>query len=175
LTRYGLDGPIIRKSTDIFSGSATVSAAAPDPLANHIIADPGFSDGKTKSRKKKSKSKTEVELPPLAAPTNPAEKTGDHPVFENPFLASSAALRKPPRLAAKDVAPPKPKSKRRNRIFGVLASLLGSGGIIGVFFRGLPEGSVPYVIGSYVGLGISAILLLVGVMYVFLPVRDQTE
>ena len=94
LSRFDLDGPIIRKSTDIFSGSAAVSAAAPDPLSNHVIADPGFTDGKTKKRRKKDKAIAAAAPPPSTAPANPHEKTGDHPVFENPFLASAAINRK---------------------------------------------------------------------------------
>ena len=94
LSRFDLDGPIVRKSTDIFSGSAAVSAAAPDPLANHVIADPGFTDGKTKKGRKKDKAIAAAAPPPSTAPTNPDKKTGDHPVFENPFLASAAINRR---------------------------------------------------------------------------------
>ena len=97
LSRFGLDGPIVRPSTDIFA-DAPQPPRSGDPLGNFANEDPGFA-GSAIHGKPSKKSSQPIAPPPKAASVDSAAKIP----FDNPYASAAANLRKAAKPKTADI------------------------------------------------------------------------
>jgi hypothetical protein len=97
LSRFGLDGPIVRPSTDIFADSPQPPRSG-DPLGNFANEDPGFAGSATHGKPSKKTSQP-LAPPSKAAPIDSAAKAP----FDNPYASAAANLRKAAKPKTADI------------------------------------------------------------------------
>lgn len=97
LSRFGLDGPIVRGSTDIFA-DAPQPPRSGDALGNFASENPGFADPSAPGKSSQKGS-------PTFAPSAKAAAAASQPKlpFDNPHAAAAANLRKPPKPKTADI------------------------------------------------------------------------
>lgn len=135
LAKFGIDGPIVRTSTDIFA-DAPQPPRQGDVLGNFAAEDPGFGDaGATKTKTKNP------------APTPPPKAHGGHGAtekpsalpFENPHAAAAATFAKQPKMKASELQKEfdrldKAGNNLRSMMLGFLASIPIAPAIMGLLY-----------------------------------------
>lgn len=97
LSRFGLDGPIVRPSTDIFA-DAPQPPRSGDPLGNFANEDPGFAGSAIHGKPSKKSSQ------PIAPPTKTAAAASASKIpFDNPYASAAANLRKASKPKTADI------------------------------------------------------------------------
>jgi hypothetical protein len=135
LTKFGIDGPIVRTSTDIFA-DAPQPPRQGDTLGNFAAEDPGFRDGAAAKSKKKN-----------PAPAPPPKAHGGHGAaeqpsplpFDNPHAAAAATFAKQPKIKASELQKEfdrldKAGSNLRSMMLGAFATILFAPAIIGLLY-----------------------------------------
>jgi predicted Zn finger-like uncharacterized protein len=135
LVKFGIDGPIVRTSTDIFA-DAPQPPRQGDALGNFAAEDPGFGDGTAAKSKKKN-----------PAPAPPPKAHGGHGAtekpsalpFDNPHAAAAATFAKQPKVKASELQKEfdrldKAASNLRSIMLGFLASILFPPAILGLLY-----------------------------------------
>jgi|688.fasta_scaffold175681_2 hypothetical protein len=135
LAKFGIDGPIVRTSTDIFA-DAPQPPRQGDALGNFAAEDPGFGDAAAA----KSKTKTPAPTPPPKAHGGhgAAEKPSALP-FENPHAAAAATFAKQPKMKASELQKEfdrldKAGNNLRSMMLGFLASIPIAPAIMGLLY-----------------------------------------
>lgn len=96
LAKYGIDGPIVRTSTDVFA-DASKPARQAEGLGNFAGEDPGFANSPSAAGAKK---KVAIPTPP---PSKAAAKSASKLPFDNPHAATAASFAKQPKAKAADL------------------------------------------------------------------------
>lgn len=135
LAKFGIDGPIVRTSTDVFA-DAPQPPRQGDALGNFAAEDPGFGVAATA----KSKAKNPVPAPPPKAHGGhgAAEKPSALP-FDNPHAAAAASFAKQPKVKASELQKEfdrldKSATNLRGMILGFLASIPIAPAIMGLLY-----------------------------------------
>lgn len=145
LAKFGIDGPIVRTSTDIFA-DAPQPPRQGDVLGNFAAEDPGFGGTSNDQSKSKSKSKS-------AAPPSPPKSHGGHGghgghgaegkpsalPFDNPHAAAAATFAKQPKMKASELQKEfdrldKAGNNLRSMMLGFLASIPIAPAIMGLLY-----------------------------------------
>ncbi len=133
LARYGVDGPLVRTSTDIFADAPTPPRSG-DPLGNYASEDPGFAGSALHGKPSKKASQ------PLTPPKQKTKSdTSPALPFDNPHAASAAAFSKQPK---KNTAELQKEFERLDQVgnqhksmtIGLLAAIAIPPVIIGILF-----------------------------------------
>lgn len=144
LAKLGIDGPIVRTSTDIFA-DAPQPPRQGDPLGNFAAEDPGFGGAGNDKSKSKSNSKSKGAVPP-----SPPKSHGGHGghgadekpsalPFDNPHAAAAATFAKQPKMKASELQKEfdrldKAGNNLRSMMLGFLASIPIAPAIMGLLY-----------------------------------------
>jgi hypothetical protein len=135
LGKFGIDGPIVRTSTDIFADAPQPQRQG-DALGNFAAEDPGFGGTATA----KAKTKTPSPAPPSKAHGGhgAAEKPSALP-FDNPYAAAAATFAKQPKMKASELQKEfdrldKAGYNLRSMMLGFLASIPIAPAVMGLLY-----------------------------------------
>ena len=135
LAKFGIDGPIVRTSTDVFA-DAPQPPRQGDALGNFAAEDPGF--GGTAAGKSKTKNPAPAPSPKAHGGHGAVEKPSALP-FDNPHAAAAATFAKQPKVKASDLQKEfdrldKAGNNLRAMILGFLASIPIAPAIMGLLY-----------------------------------------
>jgi uncharacterized membrane protein YqjE len=135
LAKFGIDGPIVRTSTDIFA-DAPQPPRQGDALGNFAAEDPGF--GGAAAAKSKTKNPAPAPPPKAHGSHGAAEKPSAMP-FDNPYAAAAATFAKQPKMKASELQKEfdrldKAGNNLRSMMLGFLASVPLAPAIMGLLY-----------------------------------------
>lgn len=138
LAKFGIDGPIVRMSTDIFA-DAPQPPRQGDALGNFAAEDPGF--GNAAATTSKTKNPTPAP-PPKASGGHGGHGASEKPPalpFDNPHAAAAANFAKQPKMKASELQKEfdrldKAGTNLRSMMLGFLASIPIAPAIMGLLY-----------------------------------------